>query len=218
MIAKLAAASLVALSFGTPAFPHRLDEYLQATKISLEKDRIRAEIRLTPGIAVLPVVMAIVDTDVDGIASPSEQRAYAERVLRDLSLSINGSPLKLELLSATFPEPDALKEGLGEIKLDLAAAVPRPAAEHKLIFENRHQQSIAAYLVNCLTPSDPDLQVTAQRRNYEQSHYELEYSQRGVPTSSSSLPSWLGGPVWLVLVAAVVLLARLAVSRRPKRA
>src|SRR5262249_5569526 len=86
----LTAACGILLAIGAPAFPHRLDEYLQATTISVEKDRVRAEVRLTPGVAVLPVVLARVDRDGDGVLSTVEQRAYAQRVLRDLSLAVDG--------------------------------------------------------------------------------------------------------------------------------
>ena len=55
MKARLAAAALLCVS---TAAAHRLDEYLQAATISLEKDRVRAQLRLTPGIAVLQFVMA----------------------------------------------------------------------------------------------------------------------------------------------------------------
>ena len=84
MRASLAAASAMILLAATPACAHRLDEYLQATTIALEKDRIQAQIRLTPGVAVFPIVFADIDRDADGVVSAAEQRAYAERVLRDL--------------------------------------------------------------------------------------------------------------------------------------
>ena len=61
---------------------HRVDEYLQATTIQVAKDRVQAEIHLTPGIAIYPVVFAAIDTDRDGAISVAEERAYAERVLR----------------------------------------------------------------------------------------------------------------------------------------
>ena len=45
-------AGVLLLSYGAPASAHRLDEYLQATTIALEKNRVHAELRLTPGVAV----------------------------------------------------------------------------------------------------------------------------------------------------------------------
>jgi hydrogenase/urease accessory protein HupE len=35
---------------------------------------------------------------------------------------------------------------------------------------------VAAYLVNALQPDSPDVRVTAQRRNYDQSHYEMSFT------------------------------------------
>src|SRR5438105_5016804 len=46
MKTRLAAAAIL-LSIGLPATAHRLDEYLQATLISVEQERIHAQIRLT---------------------------------------------------------------------------------------------------------------------------------------------------------------------------
>lgn len=198
---RLAGATLIFLS---SAAAHRLDEYLQAATISLQKDRVQAQLRLTPGVAVLPFVMAAIDTDGDGIISPTEQANYAKRVLAELSLALNGVPLKPILIGAVFPTQDALKEGLGEIRLDLTAALPGDTSERKFVFENRHQKPIAAYLVNCLVPQDPGIRVTAQVRNYDQSHYQLSYVQEGAI-------SWW----WLAPLAAIPLARLIYLSRRP---
>jgi hypothetical protein len=180
MKARLAAACAILLSVGTSASAHRLDEYLQATTISVEKDHVQAQIRLTPGVAVFRKVLAKIDTDQDGVISEAEQRAYAERVLRDLSLTIDGDRLRLRLVSSKFGKIEAMREGRGEIQLEFNADLPRGGPRRRLIFENHHQRRIAAYLVNCLVPRDPDIRVTAQNRNYRQSYYRLDYAQAGV--------------------------------------
>ena len=66
MKTKLAAAAAIFLLLAIPAFPHRLDEYLQATILSIEKDRVQALVRLISGVAVSSVVLASIDTDADG--------------------------------------------------------------------------------------------------------------------------------------------------------
>ena len=213
---KFTAAGIICVLFGAPAHAHRIDEYLQATTISLDEDNIQAQIRLTPGVAVFPNVMVTIDADRDGVISAREQRAYSERVLGDLSFAVDGDRLKLRLISMNFPDTDAMKEGLGEIQIDFAANVRRGGPERKLVFENRHQRPIAAYLVNCLAPLDPDIQVAAQNRNYEQSLYRLDYVQGGVRSSPLALAWWLGGRGWLE-AGAIFLLARLAVLSRSRR-
>jgi len=44
-------AAILALAV-TPASAHRLDEYLQGTIVSIEKTQVRAQMTLTPGVAV----------------------------------------------------------------------------------------------------------------------------------------------------------------------
>jgi hypothetical protein len=204
MKTRLAAAGAILLLVGTPASAHRLDEYLQATTISVEKDRVQAQIRLTPGVAVFPIVLENIDTDADGVISEAEQRTYAERVLCDLSLTIDGDRLRLRLVSLNFAKIEEMKEGLGAIQLEVDADVPGGGPNRRLIFENQHQSRIAAYLVNCLVPRDPGIRITAQNRNYQQSFYQLDYVEADVgsgPQSSSwsSSRGWLGAAALLLL-------------------
>ena len=205
MIRALAAAAAILLWAATSASAHRLDEYLQATKLRVEKDRIQAQLSLSPGVAVFPTVIAEIDTDGDGEISAAEQRAYAERVLRDLSLTMDGKSLRLRLVSTNFADLEELKQGRGDIQVEFIADVPRSGGPRKIIYENHHHAPIAAYLANCLVPRDPDLRITTQKRNYQQSLYELNYTQAGTPQE----PLWVG-------TAALLLLARLALVSRQR--
>lgn len=206
MIRALAFAAALLTWAGTPASAHRLDEYLQATIIRVEKDRVQAQLNLTPGVAVFPALLADIDTDADGAISTAEQRAYAQRVLADLSLAMNGEPLRLRLVTANFADIEDLKQGRGAIEIEFIADVPGSGRNRRLIFENHHETRIAAYLVNCLMPRDPDIRITAQKRNYQQSLYELNYVQAGVP--QGPLSAWWAG------IAALLLLTRLALLWR----
>jgi len=217
MTTRLAiAGAILLLWIGTPTSAHRLDEYLQATTISVEKDSLQAQIRLTPGVAVFPNVLANIDTDADGVISEAEQRAYAERVLRDLSLTIDGDRLQLRLVSLKFAQIEEMKEGRGSIQLEFNADVPGGGPNRRLIFENQHQSRIAAYLVNCLIPRDPDIRVTAQNRDYQQSFYQLDYVQADVRSGPLSSSWWLRSWGWLG-TAALLLFAGLAFVWRRRR-
>jgi hypothetical protein len=155
MKTKLAAAAAILLSLCASAFAHRLDEYLQATIFSVEKDRIQASMRLIPGVAVASTVLASIDTNGDGVISETEQRAYAQRVLRDLSVTVDGENANLILVSQKFPAIEAIKEGLGEIQIEFTVDLSPGGPQRRIIFENHHKNQISAYLVNCLVPSDP---------------------------------------------------------------
>lgn len=175
--------SVLVLAVGAPAFAHQLDQYLQATTLSVGRSRVWAYVRLTPGTLVFQKVMARLDTNADGAVSSAEQRAYSARFLRDLTLSIDGHRLKVRLLSAKFPTVAAMRQGVGNIDLNFDAAVPAGSGCRRLVFENRHQPGIGAYLVNCLAPDDAAFRMTGQKRDVIQSRYELSYIQ-----AKTSLP------------------------------
>lgn len=205
----------ILLAAGTPAFGHRLDEYLEATIISVDKNSVKGQMSLTPGVSVYPAVLADIDSNADGAIAETEQRAYAERVLRDLSLTMNGERLRPRLVSIRFPALDEIKGGLGEIQLEFNADLPPNGPKQTLIFENHHQSRIAAYQVNCLVPSDPDIRIVAQTRNYFQSLYELEYEQVGVRAGPPAFVWWPAARDWLGTIL-VVLFAWLAVLFRQR--
>ena len=206
MKTTLAAIAIVLLA-GTPALPHRLDEYLQATLVSVEKNRVYAEMTLTPGVAVYRAVFAEIDTDGDGVISEAEQRSYATRVLRDLSLAIDGRHLTPRLLSVDFPSVDRMQEGLGGIRIEFDADLPRHGSHARFTLENHHQTRIAAYQVNCLVPTDPEIRIVAQNRNYTQSQYQLDYGETGV-LSGPLVVAWQSGG-WVGAIA-LLLYARFA--------
>jgi hypothetical protein len=168
------------LVIGISASAHRLDEYLQGTILSVTKDRLSADLTLTPGVAIFPVLIRDIDTNADGTLSEAEQQAYAERVLGDLSLTLDGQRLKPHLISAEFPAVSDMKEGRGEIHMEFYADLPRGGASRKLVFENHHHSSISVYQVNVLVPRDPTVKIVRQNRNYSQSLYELDFDQADV--------------------------------------
>jgi hypothetical protein len=180
------AALVLFMLVATGASAHRLDEYLQGTIFSIAKNRLDVDLTLTPGVAVFPMLIPDIDTDGDGAISDVEQHAYAERVLADLSLNIDGHRLTAHLESAEFPAIDEMKEGRGEIHLQFytdlphgGADLPRGGARRKLVFENHHQTKISVYQVNVLVPRDPDIRIVSQNRNYSQSFYQLDFEQAG---------------------------------------
>jgi len=177
-----AQAALFAL-LAVPAGAHRLDEYLIATLLSVGQNQLQAQVTLTPGVAVLPSILGAIDADGDGILSAAEQRAYAERVLNDLSLRLDGKVLAPHLRSARFPDVADMKVGRGEIQLEITAALPPGYGRRTLMLENRHQLAIAAYQVNSLVPSEHGIQIATQTRSYTQSKYTLEYTQTSVDTA-----------------------------------
>ena len=182
---------LLALGLAGEAGAHRLDEYLQATLISVERDHVEVEIRLTPGVAVLPVVMAVIDQDHDGRISADEERAYAVRVLKDVVLELDGRAIPMTVAGRSFPSVEDMKQGLGTIQMRLQG---ERRGGHEIRFVNRHLSGISVYLVNCVLPSTGGLKIERQIRDDRQTEIRFEYS----------LPA--GPPIMLALAFGVGLL------------
>ena len=206
---RIRVTALVALSLALglvrPASAHRLDEYLQATLIGVTRDAIELEIQLTPGVRMLPVLMAVIDQDRDGRISPAEERAYVSRVARELELRVDGVAAPLELIESHFPALEAMQEGVGTIAIKLRTA----RSGHELRFENRHLPQVSVYLVNCLAVPADELVVRRQTRDEAQRSIELEYSFGAQRTAWIALgPFWPAGIAMLLVARVLVLICR----------
>lgn len=142
------------LSLSTPAFAHRSDEYLQATIVSIEQGRLHASMRMIPGVAVSSALIAATDSNRDGLFSKPEQKAYAEAVLHDLSLNLDGPALTPRFQWVSFPAPADMKDEMGEIHIEFEANLPPGGSRRRLILENHHRPAISVYLMNWLAPQD----------------------------------------------------------------
>jgi len=147
-------------------------------------------------------LIPVIDADADGVISEAEQRLYAERILRDLSLVIDGHRLAPRLTTVEFPANGEMKEGRGEIRIGFDAVLPRGGADRKLTFENRHQSAISVYQVNVLVPRDPDIRIVSQNRNYSQSLYQLDFDQAVVSAAAGPVAASLPVQFAILVVAA----------------
>ncbi len=206
MTQRMGVTALLALGLSGSAAAHQLDEYLQATLIGVTRDGVDVEIQLTPGVAMLPVLMAAIDRDRDGRISSAEERAYVGRVAREVELRVDGASAPLSLIESSFPTLEAMREGLGTIRLRLRTA----RGGHQLRFENRHLPQVSAYLVNCLAAPSDGLVVGRQKRDEAQRSIEFDYSF-GTGAAPRPQAAWTAfGPFWPASIG-MLLAARMAV-------
>ncbi len=215
---RMGVSALLLLILSGGAAAHRLDEYLQATLIGVTRDGVDLEIQLTPGVAMLPLLMAVIDRDRDGRISSEEERAYVGRVAREVELRVDGVPAPLSLIESKFPAIEAMREGLGTIRIKLRAA----RSGHELRFENRHLPQASVYLVNCLAALSDGLVVRRQQRDEAQRSIELEYSfgagaLPGPRTASIALGPFWPAAIWMLLVARMAVLIYKARLRRASK-
>jgi hypothetical protein len=193
-----------------PASAHRLDEYLQATRIAVEPERVNVEIDLTPGADVAANVIALIDANHDGEISKAEQEAYARLVLASATLEVDDASRRLMLTSSVFPSILEMKEGVGVIRVKASAATPG-AGRHRLFFRNGHRPDISVYLANALVPASDIVTIAQQDRDTLQHELRFDYS---ISPRTSSV--WLMLSWWLIPVfgvAAIVVRFRLSHGR-----
>jgi hypothetical protein len=168
--------TIVGFGFPCSIEAHRLDEYLQATRLSIELERIGVEMNLTPGAAVANNVFAGIDQDRSGTISTAEAAAYARLVVASLTLSVDGNSCVLTLDGYSFPELVDMRNGEGIIRLRASAKIPKTSiGSHRLAFANTHRSDIGVYLINALIPSDRRIHITGQSRDTLQNGFKMEY-------------------------------------------
>jgi len=156
---------------------HRLDEYLQATLVTIEPGEIRLQMNLTPGVDVAQQVLSRIDRNGDSVISTNEAKAYATLLMRDLSLRLDQRNVELKLTSSDFPAPTELRTGLGIIQIELSAIISSlPGGAHTLLLENRHLPTLSVYLINAAQPRSASVHVIRQKRNETQSTGEIDFT------------------------------------------
>lgn len=188
-------APIVALAFPRAAAGHRLDEYLQATRVSIAPDRVVLEIDLTPGVDVAPMIFAEINTDGDGRISAAEGRAYANQVLEDVVLELDGRRQPLTLVGSRFPSYQEMSSGLGTIRIEARSGVwAGDRGRHLLVYRNDHSPDRGVYLVNALAPANRQIEITEQHRDVLQRGLRLGFDVTSVAPSSTSSPLlWIVG-------------------------
>ncbi len=172
----------IRLALPSVADAHRLDEYLQATRIDVSLDRVELDIDLTAGVGVAPDVWRLIDTDRNGRISDAEGQSYADLVLKSVVLQVDGQARPVALVSSRFPTFQEITSGSGPIRIQARAGVPAlSAGRHTLRYRNTHRRATSVYLVNALVPSTSAVTIASQRRDPRQTELVLTYDVARVP-------------------------------------
>jgi len=170
------------LAVGSPAGAHRVDEYLQATRIAVGIERVDLEIDLTPGVSVASDVLGWIDANADGHVSQIEGEAYAREMLRSVALSVDGRPAQIALVETHIPEPSEMRLGTGTVQVRATAKVPAQwPGQHRVSYSNAHRPEGSVYLVNALVPADARIHIADQHRDSAQHGLTLEYTVAADP-------------------------------------
>ena len=188
---------------GARASAHRLDEYLQATRILVEPARLQITLDLTAGVSVAAAILGDLDRDRDGSLGADETRAYAARVLSALSVAVDDRPLAVEITDARFPTVNEIRKGEGTIRVEMTAAMTGLApGEHRVRYRNLHHPENAAYLANAMMPESRQVAITEQRRDFTQRELTIRYDLG--PSETRRVLRWVIAIAGLVLSSATL--------------
>lgn len=167
----------------TVASAHRRDEYLQAARIGIERDRVVVRLDLTPGIAVADAIVTDIDRNRDGVLAIIEKQAYIQRVLSAITIEVDGHPLNARRLDvqmipvSSFPDADAFRRGEGTITLRWITPLPALSdGAHQLAWRNAFHHDDAVYLANALSPDSNEIEIRAQHRDPDQRDLTIDFA------------------------------------------
>ncbi len=99
----------------------------------------------------------------------------------------------LALTGVQFPSRREMNEGIGAIRLHLAAeAALGVAGEHQLSFRNDHLPELGAYMANALIPTTDAIKITGQERDALQHGIQVNFR-----VLSAGAPAW---PRWTAVL------------------
>jgi hypothetical protein len=157
------------------AFAHPVDECLQAAYLKLGPDSLELELDLTPGERVAPMMLKLIDQNQDGNIGQSEAQRYAERVLEDLRLIVDGRSQSFTLEPVVLPPTDTFLAGGGTIKVNARTNLTDTAGSHSLEFRNAHAPVKSGYLANVFVQSG-EVKILEQKRDATQQDFRVRYS------------------------------------------
>ena len=187
----------------------------RAHSSAIEKGRLQAQITLTPGVAVFPIVMAEIDADADGAISEAEAagvcRAGSPRFVdHDRRPSLD-APIGIDPISEDRRDErrNAARSSSTSMRICLAAA----AAEDS-IFRKSSPKPDRSLPGELSRPSRPArFGSSARSATILQSHYQLDYVDAGVLPNAQFFTWWSADRGWLAALA-LALFARFALIWR----
>lgn len=170
--------SLWALIFPPRVVAHPLDEFYQATFITIVPNRITMQIELYTGVLVAPQILPMLDADQDDIISEAEGQAYIDLFLDDVLFEIDGTPSPLTATDIEMPSPLDLKAGVGVIRFKLYTDLPLDhRGDHQFFYDNKHRSDLnSIYAVNALRDAANWVEINNQNRDVFQASLTLDYT------------------------------------------
>lgn len=157
---------------------HPVDEVVQAAYLWLAPGAVRLELDLTPGTLVVDTVLQSLDTNADQHITDAEARAYAERVLKQSTITLDGMATAWRLEKVNVPPYQSLKLEGNMLKIYAVAGRADRAGAHTLSYGNRYQLTQSQCIANVFLHSGSGwrYQVTLQQHSNDGRQLTMQYT------------------------------------------
>lgn len=127
------AAALAIMTAGAAAHPHRHVD--QQVSLSVGPEGAGIAIVILPSAAEGDAIHGRLDRDGDGAISDGEAAVFGGAVVQALRLEVDGSAVPLGKPDMSLAGSDAIRAGLGAIRIEAQAAFDlAPGQDHRLVF------------------------------------------------------------------------------------
>ncbi len=179
---------VIALFLAIPVRAHRTDGLLQSSLVEILPSQVGVQVTLAPGIDIAPKVIALLDSDRDGVFSDPESEAWSELFMAKQRVTVDGQSLPLTLQSVRTSPLAEMRDGHAEIVVNFTAD---PGAfghgPRTIVCVNRYEPMPSAYQSNGLVPKAPGVRITSHRRDERQRELTLdvEFLEAAAPAPAS---------------------------------
>src|SRR5690349_4787766 len=105
------------LTIPSVTWAHPLDQYVLASYLSVAPEQIILEIDMTPGVLLAPQFLPTLDTNNDQQISEAEGQTYANLILKNVELRVDGTTRLLTFTKIDMPDFLNLQTGYGTMRL-----------------------------------------------------------------------------------------------------
>lgn len=174
-----------------PAGAHPLDEAMQFSTLTLDKDQITIEIEIMVGPLLVDRIDDAVDTDHDGQFSAAEQQAWGQQLTHHVSLRVDDRAIPLRLLYVRVPTFRALINGqecvFVRYQANLGAVSDPPDSTHRVTYVNNYMEKLSFYATSVLIRDGVDMDIWGWRDDGSVYHFNYRLTNAPTPTPTLSL-------------------------------
>ncbi|KUL28758.1 hypothetical protein ADL15_30900 [Actinoplanes awajinensis subsp. mycoplanecinus] len=177
----------------SPAWAHPLDVSRQTSYVTVAPDAVTVEVDLAAGVLVAADFIADLDRDHNKLFSTDEGLAYARRVVAELSLRVDDTPVPLALTDVELPTYLQSQAGYGVLHLTATGPLIPAAGDHTLFYRDDFTPAKPQYQVAVLAPKQAPVTIGEQRHDEAQQQVSATFTVLGDTAVVPAAPPEPGG-------------------------